>query len=575
MIGRERSPFVVLFRVFFAQFFSSEAVTSDIQLRRVLIWVLAFLITPGFTIALQVVSRYAYAVFNRPSLIDPMTAALAVVFVTYSGVATGLVAVFLWDALTFSRRDAMVIGPLPVAGATVISAKICALGAFLMATTVGANALGAVVFALVASSSKGLAAVGQHAAAHMAATVAAGMFMFSVLLTIRGILVFLRGATLSAVLGALLQLAFMGALFVCILVIPNAVRTIAANADQISRQNWVPTTWFLGLYETLRGHGTAEFSALAIQATSGVVLAVAVAIVVSVVGYWRQQQLALAAPSSLAQGRRLGFGRWLAYRVVGTDPIARAMLDFWLITLARNRSLHTMITMNAAMAILVVAAALWSAGTDLSALARPRTIVFWIPLVSAFWVVIGIRASFFVPSELSAVWMFEANAPRTSQAYIDAARAAIVSLVLPSILVLSAAVTAGLLGWRVAVWHTLFVAGVVALLVEVVLLTIDHVPFTRAYPPGHAKLKSRWPLYLFGMYLCAYWPVQLELRLIASPPAMSALIALAFGTTIALAVWSRRRSGWSLQPLEDAEKHLDEITSLGTIHPLDRARSGG
>jgi hypothetical protein len=117
-----RSRFAVLFRVFFAQFFASESVASDIELRRSLIWVLAFLVTPGIMLSLQVVSRYAFAVHVQPSLVDTMTAALAIVFITYSGVATGLVAVFVWDALAFDRRDAMVLGPLPVRGTTVIAA---------------------------------------------------------------------------------------------------------------------------------------------------------------------------------------------------------------------------------------------------------------------------------------------------------------------------------------------------------------------------------------------------------------------------------------------------------------------
>jgi hypothetical protein len=296
---------------------------------------------------------------------------------------------------------------------------------------------------------------------------------------------------------------------------------------------------------------------------SATALAVLVAVVVSIAGYRRQQQLALAPPSNLASDRRLGLGGRIARRLVGRDPVARAALDFLLITLARNRALHTMITMNAAVAIPVVAAALWHTGMDLSALARPRTIVFWIPLVAAFWVVIGVRASFFVPSELSAAWTLDTNAPTTSHAYCDAARAAIVGLVLPFVLVVSATVTTGLLGWQVAVWHTLFVAGVVALLVEIILLTVDQVPFTRAYPPGHAKLRTRWLLYLFGMYACAYWPVQVELRFIAHPAAMTGLIALTFAATTVVAMWSRRRSGWSLQLREEAETEVDEITSLG------------
>jgi len=206
-----RSHFAVLFRVFFAQFFTSESVASDIELRRSLIWVLAFLVTPGIMLSLQVVSRYAFAVHVQPSLVDTMTAALAIVFITYSGVATGLVAVFVWDALAFDRRDAMVLGPLPVRGTTVIAAKLGALGAFLLGTAIGTNALAAALFALVASGSKGFVAFGLHAVAQLTATVAAGVFIFSSLITIRGVLVFVRGLRLSAALGALMQLTFMGA----------------------------------------------------------------------------------------------------------------------------------------------------------------------------------------------------------------------------------------------------------------------------------------------------------------------------------------------------------------------------
>jgi hypothetical protein len=257
---------------------------------------------------------------------------------------------------------------------------------------------------------------------------------------------------------------------------------------------------------------------------------------------------------------------------VGRDPVARAALDFYLLTLARNRALHTIITMNAALAIPVVAAGIWNAGIDLSAFARPRTVVLWIPLVTAFWVVIGLRAAFFVPSELPAAWTFEAHAPGTSHSYRDAARAAMIGLALPAMVVLSLALTGGLLGWQVAAWHTLYVAAVFSLLVEVVLFTIDHVPFTRAYPPGHAKLKSRWPLYLLGMYACAYWPVQAELRLMSSHTAMAAGIAMFVGVTMALAYWSKCGGSWSLQPVEDIDVTGDDVTALHILSSAEPAR---
>src|SRR3954468_16492031 len=108
------SPFKVLFREFFGQFFASESVTSDIRLRQVIIAVVAFLLTPGMLLSVQAFPAYEFARFRAPHLILPMTRMLASLFLAYSMVAIGLIGAFLWDSLSFDRRDAMVLGPLPV-----------------------------------------------------------------------------------------------------------------------------------------------------------------------------------------------------------------------------------------------------------------------------------------------------------------------------------------------------------------------------------------------------------------------------------------------------------------------------
>ena len=51
-----------------------------------------------------------------PQMIETHLAQLAVIFVVYSMVTTGLVTVFIWDTLVFDKRDAMVLGPLAAAG---------------------------------------------------------------------------------------------------------------------------------------------------------------------------------------------------------------------------------------------------------------------------------------------------------------------------------------------------------------------------------------------------------------------------------------------------------------------------
>ena len=57
--------------------------------------------------------------------------------------------------------------------------------------------------------------------------------------------------------------------------------------------------------------------------------------------------------------------------------------------------------------------------------------------------------------------------------------------------------------------------------------------FTRLYVPGHAKLKTRWPLYLLGMYAVAYLPVQVELLFLRSG---ASLLVLAVCITVAVAL---------------------------------------
>ena len=53
---------------------------------------------------------------NMPQIIETFLAQMAVLFVSYSMISTGLLTAFIWDTLVFDKRDAMVLGPLPLRG---------------------------------------------------------------------------------------------------------------------------------------------------------------------------------------------------------------------------------------------------------------------------------------------------------------------------------------------------------------------------------------------------------------------------------------------------------------------------
>jgi len=98
--------------------------------------------------------------------------------------------------------------------------------------------------------------------------------------------------------------------------------------------------------------------------------------------------------------------------------------------------------------------------------------------------------------------------------------------------------------------HTLVVTAVLVLTVEWLSLTVKFIPYTRAYEPGHAKLKTRWPLYLMGMFLVAYLPVRLELMLLANGLSFLRWCLRRGRYTRSEIVAHRIGPTWSLEPVE-------------------------
>jgi hypothetical protein len=103
-------------------------------------------------------------------------------------------------------------------------------------------------------------------------------------------------------------------------------------------------------------------------------------------------------------------------------------------------------------------------------------------------------------------------------------------------------VTALSLGWVVAIAHAAFAGAVTIVMIEIAALTIAFVPFTRAYRPGRAKLRTRWWLYVIGVYASAIWPVRFELWALGHPAALIIAIAVLAGIARRLARAGRRQS---------------------------------
>jgi hypothetical protein len=569
-----QSPFFVLCHAFVTQLFTDESVTSDVKLRQTVIWVLAFLLAPGMFLLIQLFPELQDAVirarFHRApaSSVDDLVAWIAFLFTTYSMAATGFITVLVWDRLTFDRRDGMVLGALPLRQGTILLAKLSALGAFLFGGSISINLLNATAFALETSDQAGIVVLLRHFIALLLATVAASVLIFAAIVFIRATVALLGGPRLASACGPPLQFLFVVGLLCLVIYCPFVLHISFASA---SFTNWMPSAWFVGLFEQLRGSPRGfdprfPFLTLARRALVVTPTAILGALTVSVAEFRRHFRQTLAPPSfpGLLGGAHLS--RRLARLIVGRDPIARATCDFILLTLARNRAQQAPIAINAALGAAIVIAALSNNTRTLASLMHPRTAVLWIPLVMGYWMTVGVRAAFFMPSELAASWSFQSSATEATSAYWSAVRGSTLAFVLPRTAVASG-ILVPLLGWRVAAWHFLVVGALTVVLVEVIALTIDFIPFTRPYQPGHAKLKTRWMVYAIGMFAFAYWPARIELSILGQPDRLIGMVSCAVAATAAIEVFGRHRSTtWSVQPADEFDEDLSTtVLNLGGI----------
>src|SRR5688500_18471450 len=320
------TPFKILARVFLEQFAANESATSDVQTRRAIIGVITFLVMPGLFLMMRTMSGYEVMVKvarakDMPQIVEVFLAQMAVLFVSYSMISTGLLTVFIWDALVFDKRDAMVLGPLPLRGRTIVGAKLAALATFLLGTALAVNVVSGISFGFVTGAMDGR--ILQHLAGHWERTLGGSGFVFSALVIVRGLLVLLVSAHIAATVGSILQFVFLSSVL-CFMMVPTATGQVLP-----------PISWFAALFEVIRGSSEPAVPGLAQFAVVGLPVSIAGATVISFAGYLKQMRAALAPSARVAGTARIR--RWLARLITGNDRVAQATSDFVLTTLARSR----------------------------------------------------------------------------------------------------------------------------------------------------------------------------------------------------------------------------------------------
>jgi len=365
-----------------------------------------------------------------------------------------------------------------------------------------------------------------------------------------------------------LQLVTVILLVETFMFLPGVLDALVSDVNMAQPASSLPPLWFLGLYAAFSGPPVAQVpgrAALALAATSAALLFALAACLIPAA--WNARR-ALEARLKNRAGRSVVVLQWLTAPVL-RQPAARAIFGFILASLLRSRRHAFTVATYLATAVALAGLRLMVAvvrGQPL-ALHAPADYLLSIPLVLTFFLVVGLRAAFAVPTDVDANWTFRVSQPRTTAPCVHATAVAIVALAVLPVSTATFVTTAVLWqGWSAAGVAVMHAASGVAL-VELALIGCIAVPFTRAHAPASSRVRFGWIALLVALHVYAFGLDDLQLAAISSPAGV-ALYVLSMGIVAAAArAWQRRqRRGRVLDfeaPIEGTPASLNLSQALG------------
>jgi hypothetical protein len=455
----------------------------------------------------------------------------------------GLFAVIAWNTVLPDRRDSYVLGPLPVRIRTIFAAKLTAMLTALGVTIFAVNAFTGMAFPWFGA---GLRAP----AAYWITMTAAGLFVFCVFLAVQGLAAHLLSYRLFLRVSGFLQIvALFATLSFYFLTPPLATPHRLAAPENQQLLAWLPSFWFLGLFQQLRGHSDSVFAPLADRAVRNFSLVVATAAGTYLLMYLRHMRRIVEEPDIAPADRTrpaARFTRFAASRIF-SSPLDRAILLFTARTLVRSRQHRFLLAAYAGVGLAIAFAYAKSLVYGFSR--APWTHVtlpgLTIGLVLLTFGVIGARAVFALPVALRANWIFRLTAIHRPCAYLAAVRKSLLALVAAPVCLASAVAYLSIWPGGAALEHITVLLVLSFLLTDLSLYRFRKIPFACSYLPGKANLKVK-----FGVYAGAFGAI-LSAGTALEFVAMQKLSRFAYllAVLLVMAFWAaRRRAEFAASP---------------------------
>jgi hypothetical protein len=498
--------------------------------------VLSLLSLPGGFYSIFLLEKYStlYQWMLGAHLADPLASALPdeYFFIVLSMAVTGIVAVWRWDSIFPDRRDYANLVPLPLPTRNIFIANLAAILFLAGLLAIDVNAFSAFLFPFaISASEQTFSFFGQFVGIHWFVVGLASIFSFFAIFLVVGLLMVampyaaFRRTSLYARASIMLVLVTM---LSTSFAVPAMVRQ---SPKGIVR--FLPPVWFLGLCQTMRGKATpslAAFGRLALASSGMLILATGMVYAISYRRcFVRIPEVADKGPSNDSVLLRRIF-RALDRTILNT-PFQRAGYRFVIKTLLRSQQ-HALILGGFTALGIVTASQFLFASYNARETAIQTSLtpgVLAIPLILSYCILLGVRFSFDIPTDLQANWIFRLSIGKTTHECIPMAMRVMASLTIPWIFAIVLPIYAYTWGWRAGLLETAVTALWSLLLSEILLLNFRKVPFTCTPPPFRASSIVKVLSYLLGFFVFVVMTSHLVYWSLLSPISTLALVAIALG----------------------------------------------
>jgi hypothetical protein len=445
-----------------------------------------------------------------------------------------------WDGLFPDRRDSMVLCALPIRMRTLFAAKAASILTLLLLLVVSTNALPFIAVPFLIAPDQGLTGLACSAAAHIGVIFAASALVFFGLLAFQGILINVMSYRLFQRTSPYFQLA-IPLVFLLMFFLMPPIANPRALADPRNQQylRFLPSLWFLGLYQQLLGCPYPVVARLADSAKLGLVISAALAAVMYWLGYRTQVRKAIEE-ADLVPGGLYRRGLALTSRIGSLflrAPVERAVFHFAARTMTRNKKHRLFLAayLGAGLAYVLsdVATAVRHGG---GALHRPNAVLVSVPLILTFFVLLGMRVLFAIPTELKANWIFQLTESGSVKECHRAVRRLMLLFGLLPIAAATFPVYGLLWGWKTALLHLLALLLAAVLMIEMFLRRFPKIPFTCSFLPGKANLSMKLGPYWVWFSLVSLVLIQVELQMLRNTTFFATVFCLGCAVLAALIV---------------------------------------